>query len=131
MDRRKTTRVVDQRLGVCKEGAMKSVEKQLQTKKICSCLWCTPQRAEQRASGCMLSQFHGFVDQERILSGGKIVGKNRVSRRSFSFDTVGIIHREFVTEGTTDNTPMRGRTTGICSEKCVVRRFLRRANVIQ
>ena len=53
------------------------------------------------------------------------------SRRSFSFDTVGIIHRDFVTEGTTDNTPMRGRTTGICSEKCVVRRFLRRANVIQ
>ena len=35
-DRRKTTRVLDQRLGVGKEGTMKSVEKYLRTRKICS-----------------------------------------------------------------------------------------------
>jgi len=35
-DWRKTTRVLDQRLGAVKERAMKSVEKDLQTRKICS-----------------------------------------------------------------------------------------------
>jgi len=74
-----------------------------------------------------------FVDQERLLPGGKFVTKIvRQDDGSFSFDTARIIHREFVPQGTTVNTVMRRKTTGIRSEKCVVtRRRRRRANVIQ
>jgi hypothetical protein len=70
---RKTTRVLDQRLGVGKEGAMKSVEKELLTRfvRVCGAL----RNGLNRASGCTLSQVYGFDDQARILSGRKMLAK--------------------------------------------------------
>jgi hypothetical protein len=45
-----------------------------------------------------------FVDQERLLPGGKIVTKIACQHDgSFSVDSARIIHREFVPEGTTVN----------------------------